>query len=146
MVLVVERECSSQSEEKRKKRHQQECACACSKWKLSPTFLCQWLRRRAGSPPLSSCIVLSWLRTLPVQPCRGLHSSNTCTHISRITCTSDKLLRTSASLEEVKQNRNKQMFECASLHLLWLCLFCTYCPAWLAFRQSRTAWCKSLRS
>lgn len=50
---------------------------------VSLTFLCQWLRRRAGSPPLSSCIVLSWLRTLPVQPCRGLRSvqTHTSTHI-----------------------------------------------------------------
>lgn len=46
----------------------------CTWRELSLTFLCQWLRRRAGSPPLSSCIVLSWLQTLPVQPCRGLES------------------------------------------------------------------------
>lgn len=132
--------------------------CVCTWRKLSLTFLCRWLRRRAGSPPLSSCIVLSWLQTLPVQPCRGLESMNMCvdkktrTHTHRRTRT-HRVAHSKINFwnQFLKCNRLQDKgATCASLYLR-ICTGrvysakCTYCRAWPAFRRSHTAWYKSLQ-
>lgn len=133
--------------------------CVCTWRKLSLTFLCQWLRRRAGSPPLSSCIVLSWLQTLPVQPCRGLESMNMCVDKKKKKKYTHRHTRTHRVAHSkinfwnqfLKCNRLQDKgATCVSLYLR-ICTGrvysakCTYCRAWPAFRRSHTAWYKSLQ-
>lgn len=116
----------------------------CAWRELSLTFLCQWLRRRAGSPPLSSCIVLAWLQTLPVQPCLGLERVHTHidtnAHTHRITCSN---IETTFAINSSSAQVGVCVYVFYSGHIC--SAECTYCQAWLPFRQSHTAWCRSLQ-